>query len=335
MRIIPVFIHYRGCPHRCIYCNEELAAGPPTANLDRETVEDIIGAHLGRYGREGKCQVAFYGGNFTGMDREMQDRLLSYIQPHITAGDVTGIRISTRPDALDHRDAARLKSLGVRTVELGAQSLDDGVLEEIRRGHTAADVEKAVTCLRAVGLEVGLHLMVGLPGDDGCAFERTVERVVALRPDTVRIHPTLVFRDTPLAEAFLRGAYQPLSLEAAVAACKGAVKRFREVGIAVIRLGLHETRQMREPGSVLGGARHEAFGALVASAIYLDKIVQLLDGREVRGREVTFTVPPRDISAFRGHSNANIRFLKEHFGMTAVRVVPGPSLTCHEGAAHA
>ncbi|MCX7634509.1 MAG: hypothetical protein N2Z74_02035, partial [Syntrophales bacterium] len=172
--------------------------------------------------------------------------------------------------------------------------------------------------------------MVGLPGDDGGAWQRTVEKVVALRPEMVRIHPTLVLRDTPLAAAWRADTYRPLSLEAAVAACKMAVRRFREAGIAVIRLGLHETREMGEPGAVLAGPRHPAFGDLVLSALWRDEAVRLLTGRQLRGKVVTFTVPPRNMSIFRGQGNANIHFLKARFGLADLHIVPGPTLALQE-----
>ncbi|HOK06045.1 MAG TPA: radical SAM protein [Syntrophales bacterium] len=325
IRILPIFLPYRGCGNRCIFCNEDLAAGGE--GTTPSSVPAILRERLA-LPHGGPLEVAFYGGNFTGLDPKEQEEVLQAVRPYLEGGLVSSLRVSTRPDHVDPAAARRLARLGVKTVELGAQSLDDEVLVATRRGHTAADVERAVLCLREEGIDVGLHLMMGLPGDDGGAFRRTVEAAVALRPETVRIHPTLVLRDTPLAEAYREGRYRPLGLDEAVVAAKEALLRFRRAGIRVTRLGLHLTDRMREPGAVVAGPAHPAFGALVRAALWLQEAESLLAGKDVASREVVFTVPPPDVSDFRGQRNENLRALQRSFGLSAVRVVPGDGFAC-------
>jgi len=330
--IIPLFIPNRGCPNRCIFCNERIAAGeqPPVLTEDfiMQTVTTYRGSArpAGSPGREDRApdvQIAFYGGNFTGLPVQEQTALLRLVQPFVAKGLAGGIRISTRPDAVHPEHVELLRNFHVRTVEIGAQSLVDEVLSASRRGHTAADVERAVNLLKTAGFEVGLHLMAGLPGDGRERFAATVEAAVAMAPDMVRIHPTLVFRDTPLAAAHEQGDYRALTLEEAVSACKYAVSRFRGARIPVIRLGLQTTREMEQPGAVVAGPFHPAFGALVEAAMFLDRASALLEGRDWRRRWVTFQVPPWKESALRGQKNGNLRILAERFGLAGIKIERG------------
>jgi histone acetyltransferase (RNA polymerase elongator complex component) len=276
-----------------------------------------------RKSRSEGVQIAFYGGNFTGLAAAEQDRLLGLAHRHVREGGVKGIRVSTRPDALSNPDLDRLAVFGVTTVELGAQSLVDPVLAASRRGHTAADVKRAVRLLQDRGFEVILHLMAGLPGDNRSGFGETLNGTIALRPDGVRIHPTVVLADTQLAHDFRQGRYTPLALEEAVDLCKEACRRFRKAEIPVIRMGLQATEMMNDSGAVLGGPYHAAFGSLVAEALWLDRAVALLAGADVRDKRLTIYVPARQESAFRGNRNGNIRRLQEQFRFAALEIKPG------------
>ncbi|MDQ5987470.1 MAG: hypothetical protein CSYNP_03213 [Syntrophus sp. SKADARSKE-3] len=271
----------------------------------------------------GDVQIAFYGGNFTGLPEGDQEALLRLAAPYIAKGVVDGIRISTRPDYIRREQMAFLRRYNVRTVEIGAQSLVEDVLSASRRGHTAADVSRAVALLKAEGIEVGLHLMAGLPGDSPERFAASVEAAVALAPDMIRIHPTLVLRDTALVVAYGRGEYVPLSLEEAVCACKYAVNRFAGAGIPVIRVGLQTTAEMEQPGAVVAGPFHPAFGALVESSALLDQASAMLGEMDVKGRRVVFHVPPRKESSFRGQRNENLKILAERFGLAGIELAKG------------
>jgi histone acetyltransferase (RNA polymerase elongator complex component) len=268
--IIPFFLMNRGCPHRCIFCNERLTAGDRPERITEQVFGETVRVHLGGSRRKrGPVQVAFYGGTFTGMPAREQRRLLAMAAPFLRQGEIDGIRLSTRPDEIDPAAVELLREFGVTTVEVGAQSLDDAVLERSGRGHTAADAVRAMTLLRESGFETGIHLMAGLPGDSPERFLATVDGTVSLRPDFVRIHPLLVLKDTPLAGEFHRGTYRPLALSGAVSLCKNALKTLEAAGIPVIRLGLQTTRRMEEPGAVVAGPFHPAFRSLVESELLL------------------------------------------------------------------
>jgi histone acetyltransferase (RNA polymerase elongator complex component) len=342
--IIPFFLMNRGCPHRCIFCNERLTAGSRPERIIEAAFAEIVRTCLAGAGRRsGPTEIAFYGGSFTGMDRAEQLRLLQMAAPFLREGKVDGIRISTRPDGIDAEGLDLLQRSGVTTVEVGAQSLDNEVLLRSRRGHTAADTVRALLLLKERGFKTGLHLMAGLPGDNPDRFSETITRVITLRPDMVRIHPTLVLRDTPLADAFREGNYLPLGLTEAVDLGKQALKALTAAGIPVIRLGLQTTRELEDPGAVIAGPFHPAFRTLVEAALFLEMAASLLQSTlEESGFPTTpldetgtgrpavhFTLSPADVSNFYGHLRKNINLLKRRFHLGEIRITSDPALPRH------
>ncbi|MBW2599790.1 MAG: radical SAM protein, partial [Deltaproteobacteria bacterium] len=290
--IIPIFVIYKGCPNRCVFCNERITAGNYPDRLTEDTIRNICDRHLKNSGRKFD-QIAFYGGNFTGIDRDYQIELLDIAQSYVKAGMIKSIRISTRPDYIDDDRLELLMRYNVSTVEIGAQSMVDEVLTLSGRGHSSEDVRAAVRLLKGAGIETGVHLMVGLP-----------------RPDTVRIHPTIVFKDTLLAKSYLEDEYRPLTLDDAVELCKHALLRFQKVGIPVIRLGLHTTKEMEADDNIVAGPFHPAFRSLVEGAIFLDMAFDLLKSADLKDRDIVFSVAPKDVSNMRGMKNRNIKILK-------------------------
>ena len=206
--IIPFFIAHQGCPHQCVFCNQHVITGSSrwlTAELVKEEISRCLG-----WPRDGRrqVQVAFYGGSFTGLERGRQEELLGAVGPFLERGEVDLIRLSTRPDYIDLAKARFLKERGVGLVELGIQSFDAGVLAQCRRGHTAEQVSEAFAHLRQEKIGVGGQLMVGLPGETTAGVLAGARRLVALKPDLVRIYPTLVLKASPLAD-LLAGPYHP------------------------------------------------------------------------------------------------------------------------------
>ncbi len=301
----------RGCPQRCVFCNEEIAAGNFSPEITRSFFDAEVASYL-RWNRDKKrnVEIAFYGGSFTGLPEEEQEQLLAWGNAHIQKGRVTSMRISARPDQLDEKKLERLQAGGVRTIEIGAQSFNDRVLRDINRGHDAQAIVRAVRCIQSHGLKSGLHLMAGLPGDTKESFLQTLNRTVELLPDTARIHPVVVFQDTALAEEFRAGRYRPLSLEEAVTWCRLAWETLTPAGISVIRFGLQLTPEMKKEGAVLDGPLHPSFGSLVYSAVFYSAIEKLLEDVPRTAKMLRFTVANRDQSHFRGFGNQNIESIK-------------------------
>ncbi len=329
--IIPFFIMNRGCPHRCIFCNERLTAGGHRERIEERAFVETVRAHLSCGRRKTiPVQIAFYGGTFTGMDLHEQIRLLALAAPFLREGAVDGIRISTRPDEIAAEGLDLLRSLGVTTVELGVQSLNNEVLLRSRRGHTEADTFSAMSLLRKMGFTTGVHLMAGLPGDNEERFAETIDKTISLHPDTVRIHPTIVLKNTLLADAFQEERYKPLTLAEAVTQCKNALKKLTAARIAVIRLGIQTTRELEEPGAVVAGPFHPAFRSLVESSIFLELALDLLAAAKIGPGPATFTVAPADASNLYGHRRTNIASLKERFDLNEIRITVNPALARYE-----
>jgi histone acetyltransferase (RNA polymerase elongator complex component) len=317
----------QGCRHRCVFCNERLTAGDHPSRITQEAFEKTIHTHLGRASKKkSPIQIAFYGGTFTGLGKKEQKRLLDLAAPFLASGEVEGIRISTRPDEIRKEDLDFLKESGVFTVEIGAQSFDDEVLLRAKRGHTAADNIRAIQLLKGKGFTTGIHLMAGLPGDSTESFAETVKKTIELRPDTVRIHPTIVLRDTVLAQDVREGRYRPLSLAEATDICKEALKELTKAGIPVIRLGLQTTKELEEPGAVVAGPFHPAFKSIVEGSLFLEMAERLLYRFAGSRENIRFLVALGDISNFQGMQRKNIAILEEGFGLQKIRVETDPLL---------
>ncbi|MGX9726302.1 MAG: elongator complex protein 3 [Candidatus Electronema sp. VV] len=304
--IIPVFIPHEGCPHRCLFCNQHRISGwsrPVTS----ETVRAEIAAWLERAGGRRETQIAFYGGSFTALPRSRQEELLLAASPFLESGQVQSLRLSTRPDCMDAEQAAFLKARRVATVELGAQSMNDAVLAAARRGHDAAATERAAAVLRQAGLKTGIQLLIGLPGVSRASLRRTVDRVITLRPDFVRLYPLLVVKNSGLADLHAQGRYTPLSLAKAVILTAFMKERFERAGIPVIRTGLQAGEELE--ASLLAGPWHPAFGELVSSRLLLRQTRKLL--AQANTETVRLRINPRDQSTFRGIKSANVERLRQ------------------------
>ena len=316
--VIPVFVPHWGCPHDCVFCNQRRISGqrePATAETVQEAMRQAAALPSGA-----KRQLAFYGGSFTAIPVEQQEALLGAAQPWLASGELSSLRLSTRPDAVDMAVLERLRRYGVRTIELGAQSMDDRVLALAGRGHTAADVERAARLVKDEGFELILQMMTGLPGDTEEGALATADRLLALRPDGVRLYPTVIVRDTALCELWKAGRYTEHTVEDAVRVCAKLLPRFEAAGVPVIRLGLNPTEEL-SGGEAAGGAYHPALGELVKSRVMYEKMRVLL--AELRpGSRAVLGAAERSLSQAIGQKKENLRLLRDEFALTELKVVP-------------
>lgn len=321
--IIPVFVPHLGCPHACVFCNQRRISGaqkPATA----EDVKNSIEQAAAFLPQGGKRQLAFYGGSFTAIPGDQQDALLTAAKEALDRGKIDAIRLSTRPDVIDEAVLARLHRYGVETVELGAQSMDDGVLRLSGRGHTAADVERASKQVQAAGFKLILQMMTGLPGSTDEKDIETARKIIALRPDGVRIYPTVIVRDTALCDMWRAGEYREHTVEDAVRVCAEILPLFEAAEIPVIRLGLNPTDELTG-GAAVAGAYHPALGELVKSRIMLNRARALLRGVEP-GSRVTITVGKGKTSQMAGQHRENVRRLTEEFRFAELKIREKPEL---------
>jgi histone acetyltransferase (RNA polymerase elongator complex component) len=318
--IVPVFIPHLGCPHLCVFCNQRNISGASHAPSPEEVL-NYLDASLSP--EKPEAVIAFYGGTFTAIPLSEQEKYLSIARRFIAQKRASGIRLSTRPDGMDERVALFLKEHSVRTVELGVQSLDDGVLKKSGRGHTADDAAQAARMVKDAGLELGIQLMAGLPGDSKEKFLETVSGTARLKPHFVRIYPALVVDGSQLADLWRRGEYSPLSLDEAVELCAEALEIFEAAGIRVIRLGLQPGEELEK--TLLAGPYHPSFGHLVKSRIALKKMLDALEDFE--GDSAEIFVNPKELSIYKGIGSSNIKAVFSDTGksikISAGNAVPG------------
>ncbi len=316
--IIPVFIPHEGCPYRCAFCNQSKITGV-NQQSDEIVVNQTIQSYLDIFDSESlpeNREVAFYGGSFTGLPEERQKRLLHAVQSSIQSGEVHSIRVSTHSLLVTPHNISSLKDNNVKTVELGIQSTNDKVLQAVGRPCDFKTVKSAVDSIRKNGLKLGLQLMPGLPDDDETIFMKSVKDVIGLKPDFVRIYPTLVIKNTKLYEMYKLGEYLPWKLNRMVRLVKDALMAFQRENIPVIRVGLHSDPSMLE--NLVDGPYHPAFRYLVDSLIAREKMFDLINQLHRVPQTLTFKVPSRQVSLYIGHKKDNIHAIQNRYGINTI-----------------
>jgi histone acetyltransferase (RNA polymerase elongator complex component) len=308
---VAFFIPHLGCPHDCSFCNQREIAGqtfPPTTDEIIATAQTAFGQLKGNLQN---TEIAFFGGSFTAIPRDYMIQLLEAAAPFTGEGKFKGIRISTRPDAIDIETLKILKQYNVTAIELGAQSMQDNVLLQNRRGHTAAQVIESAKLIKDAGFELGLQMMTGLYSDTSDGALYTARQLSFLKPDTMRIYPTIVVKSTALEQLYLQGKYTPQILEQATSLCSELLEFFNIEDTRVIRLGLHVTQSLKQ--GYVAGPLHPAFRELCESKIYFKKAVELLSGN--KNPQVTLLVDKFAVSKLIGQHRSNIVALEELFNI--------------------
>ncbi|MDL2314641.1 radical SAM protein [Bacteroidales bacterium OttesenSCG-928-C19] len=308
-RTIPVFVPELACPNRCTYCNQHLISGQLQMPAREEIVEKIE-TYLATFPANAHVEVGFFGGNFTGIETEIQESLLQIVQPYIRQGKIHAIRLSTRPDYIDEERLMLLKNYGVKTIELGVQSTDNEVLSLTNRGYDTQCVEKASNLIRAFGFDLGLQMMIGLPGDTKEKSIQTAKKIIELGASQTRIYPTLVIEGTELAAQFLKGEYKPLSLEEAIDRTKEILLLFEKHNVTILRVGLHPTEGFISGKDFLAGPFHVSFKELVLTEIWHDL---LKDIPADKSKEIIIEVPEKELNYAVGYQGKNKKFLEERF----------------------
>jgi histone acetyltransferase (RNA polymerase elongator complex component) len=324
---IPIFIPEAACPHRCIFCNQQHI----TEQQKQPSVSDVIATverHLATISMDCEKEIAFFGGNFTGLPIQKQTVYLQSVQHFLREGKVSAIRCSTRPDYISDQIVELLLSYNVKMVELGAQSFDDEVLKASGRGHTAEDIERAVNILKKHKMPFGLQMMTGLPSDTPEKSKQTAKKIVGLGAENTRIYPCLVIRDTELEQLYHKQLYKPQTMEEAVALCAELVVYFEQNKVNILRVGLHRSERFDCGLTLVAGPYHPSFNELVESYLWgceLKKSVHL-----GISENITIQVSKGASGFASGHKRCNRKWLEQYF--KTIRFIENKSLTprnCH------
>lgn len=327
-RNIPIFIPHLGCPNMCVFCNQRSISGKTC--FERERVRADIEAALETIPCECEVEIAYFGGSFTGIDRDLMIYLLDVAQSFVDdvredRARVMGIRMSTRPDYIDGEILDILGRYSVKTIELGLQSMNDRVLTVSRRGHTAEQAERACRMIVERGYSLVGQMMIGLPASTPEDEIYTAELICDMGATGARIYPTVVFYGTELADMALRGEYSPLDNEDAVIRAARALEVFDRRGVECIRIGLCASENLSDESCVLGGANHPAMGELVLGELMFRKMTAHIESRgcDTSGAEIHITVPRGSLSVYIGQRGRNRDRIKEMFGASRVVIKEG------------
>ena len=316
---IPIFIPHLGCPNACVFCNQRTISGH--GDFEIENVRAEIDEALSTVADGVPTEIAFFGGSFTGIERSLMVSLLDLAQSYVDGGRVSQIRLSTRPDYIDGEILDILSRYSVRTVELGLQSLDDGVLFASRRGHNADCALAACRAIKAAGFELIGQMMIGLPHSNAQKEIMTARTICELGADGARVYPTVVFAQTELADMTCREEYVPLSLDEAVERTKNVLDIFDRYGVPCIRVGLCASENLADASKAIAGATHSAIGELAMNELYFDRICKELDARHRSGGRVTVYVSRGATSKAVGQNKKNKVKICQKYALESLKVL--------------
>ena len=320
--IIPLFIPELACPFQCVFCDQKKISGALAIPTDEE-IENTIETYLSSMDTNNvHVEIAFFGGNFTGIETETQIHFLESVQKYIREGRVSGLRVSTRPDYINRDNLEMLKSYSVNTIELGAQSLHDDVLLKSGRGHKVSDVVDASKLIKEMGFELGLQMMIGLPGDTKDKSLTTTEKIIELGASCTRIYPTLVIKGTKLEQLFNNGRYTPLSIDEALNWTKDILRLFEENNVTVLRIGLHPSEGLLSGHDLVAGPFHQSFRELVLTEIWNDNFKKLM--KDNNHKQISITVNKKTLNYAIGYKSKNKNQLLKYF--QEVKFIPSDNI---------
>ncbi len=324
---IPVFIPHLGCPNDCVFCNQRSISGK--LKFDPDSVKREIEEALSTVPSDAETEIAFFGGSFTGIDRQLMIYLLDLAQGYVNEGKVNSLRLSTRPDYIDDEIIDILKEYSVKTVELGIQSMSDSVLAQCKRGHRAVSSVSACKKIKDADFSLIGQMMIGLPGSELESELNTAAKIVEMGADGARVYPTVVFYETELCQMALEGSYTPLTNEDAVSRTKEVLKVFDNANVPCIRVGLCASENLSSEDTVYGGANHSAIGELAIGEIFYERIDEALKKLQSEGdlkKIPHVAVPVGCTSKAVGQKRKNIIRLCEKYSLLNVKIVEKSSV---------
>ncbi len=206
-RDLSLYIGIPFCPTRCAYCSfvsadvgRSLALLEPfLEGLEREL--GAVGRNLSR--AEGRIRTLYMGGGTpTTLSAEQLDRLLCAAERELDLSACTEFTVEAgRPDTITREKMKVLAAHGICRVSVNPQTMEDEVLKAMGRAHRAEDIRRAYADVRASGtFDVNMDLIAGLPKDTAEGFRRTVEEILALRPENITVHTLALKKGSALKQ---------------------------------------------------------------------------------------------------------------------------------------
>jgi len=250
--VVTAFSAPFACPHgTCVFCPGGPRSGTPQSYLpDSPGMKTALGVgfnpflqvrrSLAKYEANGhvtdKVETIIEGGTFIALPLDYQSSFVKGVYEGLNGATSStleeaqkanesaqsrcvGLTLETKPDWCRPQDVDLMLSFGITRLEIGVQSLRDATLSGSNRGHTVADSLDAFRVARDAGLKVTAHMMPGLPGatpEEDLADLRALFESEDLRPDMMKLYPTLVVPGTALARQFEAGLYRPYDLQTVV-----------------------------------------------------------------------------------------------------------------------
>ena len=309
---IPIFIPHLGCPNQCVFCNQRTISGQASFSLD--DVRNQIDRALSTIKEPCDAEIAFFGGSFTGIDRELMISLLEIAFSYVLQGKVDSIRCSTRPDYIDDEVLCILKKYGVKTIELGLQSVCESVLVATKRGHSFIHEERACELIKKYGFNLVGQMMIGLPGSDVQSEIDTADFIIKSGASAARIYPTVVFCETELEKMTVDSIYEPLQIDDAVKRSSAVFERFVNAEIDVIRIGLQSNENLSSDKTYVAGPNHPALGELVIGEYYFNRIIRIIEDNKISSdNDLIIYVAPGAVSKAVGQNKINKTRLLQRF----------------------
>lgn len=231
------------CPNRdgtvgrggCSYCNN--ASFSPLEGDRRESVAGQLEAGKRFFSR--KYPAMRYLAYFQSYTSTHGDRntLMGLYREALMVDKVDGLIIGTRPDCVDKPLLDELSAIGKPVfLEYGAESSHNFTLEAVNRCHTWEQTVQAVEMTVAAGIPVGLHFIMGLPGETHAMMLETVRRAASLPVSTLKFHQLQIIRGTRMAKDFLNGTLDSVTLftpDEYLSLCKEMVRVISDINPSI------------------------------------------------------------------------------------------------------